>query len=235
MQRNPSQSAEVSPPQLIRGIGVGSATALNMIDMIGVGPFITIPLIVSAMGGPQAMLGWILGSIFAMCDGLVWAELGAALPGSGGSYRYLREIYGSKRLGRLISFLFIWQLSFSAPLSIASGSIGLAGYASYFWPGLQNQYASHDWSLALPLLGTLQLRWLVSGATFVAVGVVLIATLLLYRKITHIGWMSKLLLAGVLGTIGWIILAGLTHFNAARVFSFDLAVATRRPMATGES
>src|SRR5438874_12434386 len=85
-------------PPLIRGIGLGSATALNMIDMIGVGPFITIPLIVSAMGGPQAMLGWILGAIFAMCDGLVWAELGAALPGSGGSYRYLREIYGPNRL-----------------------------------------------------------------------------------------------------------------------------------------
>ena len=116
---------------LIRGIGVSGATALNMIDMIGVGPFITIPLIVSAMGGPQAMLGWILGAIFAMCDGMVWAELGAAMPGSGGSYRYLREIYGSQGLGRLISFLFIWQLSFSAPLSVASGAIGLAGYASY--------------------------------------------------------------------------------------------------------
>src|SRR6266699_886202 len=138
-------------PPLIRGIGVGSATALNMIDMIGVGPFITMPLIVSAMGGPQAMLGWILGAIFAVCDGLVWAELGAALPGSGGSYRYLREIYGPNRLGRLVSFLFIWQLSFSAPLSIASGSIGLAGDASYFWPALQNQYASRDWSLALLL------------------------------------------------------------------------------------
>src|SRR5947209_15708787 len=220
MQHDPSQSAESSSPQLIRGISLGSATALNMIDMIGVGPFITIPLIVSAMGGPQAMLGWILGALFAICDGLVWAELGAALPGSGGSYRYLREIYGPNRLGRLVSFLFIWQLSFSAPLSIASGSIGLAGYASYFWPALQNQYASRDWSLALPLLGSLQLRWLISGATFVAVGIVLVATLLLYRKITHIRWMSKLLLGGVLGTIGWIIFAGLTHFNAARVFSF---------------
>src|SRR5436853_3657528 len=207
-------------PELIRGVGLGAATALNMIDMIGVGPFITIPLILGAMGGPQAMLGWIAGAVFAVCDGLVWAELGAAMPGSGGSYRYLREIYGPNKMGRLVSFLFIWQLSFSAPLSIASGSIGLAGYASYFWPALQNQYASRDWSLALPLLGSLQLRWLISGATFVAVGIVLVATLLLYRKITHIGWMSKLLLAGVLGTIGWIIFAGLTHFNAARVFSF---------------
>src|ERR1700739_2401977 len=111
-------------------MGMGSATTLNMIDMIGVGPFITLPLIVSAMGGPQAILGWILGAVFAVCDGLVWAEVGAALPGSGGSSRYLREIYGPRSLGRLMSFLFIWQLSFSAPLSIASGCIGLSQYAS---------------------------------------------------------------------------------------------------------
>src|SRR6476620_9422955 len=123
--------------KLIRGVGLGSATTLNMIDMIGVGPFITIPLVVSAMGGPQAMLGWVLGALLAVCDGLVWAELGAAMPGSGGSYRYLREIYGPQRLGKLVSFLFIWQLSFSAPLSVASGAIGFAGYAYYLLPGLE--------------------------------------------------------------------------------------------------
>src|SRR5881409_187254 len=220
MQHDPSQSAESSSPQLIRGISLGSATALNMIDMIGVGPFITIPLIVGAMGGPQAMLGWILGAGFAICDGLVWAELGAAMPGSGGSYRYLREIYGPRKLGRLISFLFIWQLSFSAPLSIASGSIGLAGYASYFWPALEHEYVVHNWTLNLPLLGTLQARWLVAGTTFVAIAVVIVAVVLLYRKITSIGWISKLLLTGVLGTMGWIIIAGLGHFDAARAFSF---------------
>jgi amino acid transporter len=216
----PGSQTGQSSPQLIRGVGLGSATALNMIDMIGVGPFITIPLMVSAMGGPQAMLGWILGAIFAMCDGLAWAELGAAMPHSGGSYGYLREIYGSKSLGRLISFLFVWQLSFSAPLSIASGSIGLAGYASYFWPGLEKQYIARHWSLPLPLLGRLQLYWLVSGATFVAIGMVVLATVLLYRKITSIAWISKLLLAGVIGTMFWIILAGLSHFDASRAFSF---------------
>jgi APA family basic amino acid/polyamine antiporter len=219
-QRRTTNDSGRDHAPLIRGVSVGSATALNMIDMIGVGPFITIPLIVGAMGGPQAMLGWILGAIFAMCDGLVWAELGAAMPGSGGSYNYLREIYGSKTLGRLISFLFIWQLSFSAPLSVASGAIGLAGYASYFWPGLELQLAEHVWELHLPLLGTLQLRWLVSGATFLAIGIVVVAVVLLYRKITSIGWMSKLLLAGVLVTMGWIIIAGFSHFNAARAFSF---------------
>ena len=211
---------------LIRGIGLSSATALNMIDMIGVGPFITIPLMLSAMGGPQAMLGWILGAVFAICDGLVWAELGAAMPGSGGSYRYLKEIYGPRGAGRLISFLFIWQLSFSAPLSIASGAIGLAGYAAYLWPGLEAQYTVHNWSLAVPLLGTLQVGWLVSGGTFLAIAIVVLATLLLYRKITSIGWMSKVLLGGVVGTISWIIIAGLTHFNPARAFDFPAGAFT---------
>jgi APA family basic amino acid/polyamine antiporter len=205
---------------LIRGVGLGSATALNMIDMIGVGPFVTIPLIVGAMGGPQAMLGWVMGALFAVCDGLVWAELGAAMPGSGGSYGYLKEIYGPTKLGRLISFLFIWQLSFSAPLSIASGSIGGASYASYFWPALAHPYAGHNWILQIPILGGLQFRWLIAGTTFVAIGMVGLAAVLLYRKITVIGWVSKLLLLGVMGTIAWIIVAGVTHFNAARAFSF---------------
>jgi len=206
--------------KLIRGVGLGSATTLNMIDMIGVGPFITIPLVVSAMGGPQAMLGWILGAILAVCDGLVWAELGAAMPGSGGSYRYLREIYGPQRLGKLVSFLFIWQLSFSAPLSVASGAIGFAGYASYLLPRLEQQYSAHEWIRQLPLLGTIHVRWIAAGTTFVAIGLVLVAVLLLFRRITHIGWISRFLWLGAMGTIGWIIFAGLTHFDAGRAFSF---------------
>jgi amino acid transporter len=207
-------------PSLIRGMGLGTATALNMIDMIGVGPFITMPLIVSAMGGPQAIVGWLLGALFAACDGLVWAELGAAMPGSGGSYRYLREIYGRQKWGKLISFLFIWQLSFSAPLSIATGCIGLAGYAAYYWPGLETVYSAHDAALHIPWAGSLQMSWVVSPATGLAVAICMLTVLLLYRRITAIGRMSKLLWLGVMGTIGWIIFAGLTHFNAARAFDF---------------
>ncbi len=207
-----------SKPQLVRGIGLGSATALNMIDMIGVGPFITIPLIVTVMGGPQAMLGWVLGTVLAICDGLVWAELGAAMPGSGGSYRYLREIYGPNKLGRLVSFLFIWQLSFSAPLSIASGAVGLSQYAAFLFPRLETVWSARTGSLTLPLLGTLQLSWVVMPATFVAIGVCLLTAFLLYRRITVIARLTKLLWAGVMATIGWIIFAGLTHFNAHQAF-----------------
>src|SRR3954463_14176434 len=191
-------------PKLIRGISLWSATALNMIDMIGVGPFITIPLIVSAMGGPQAMLGWIIGAVLAACDGLVWAELGAAMPGSGGSYRYLKQIYGPRKLGRLISFLFIWQLSFSAPLSIASGSVGLSQYAAFFWPRLEHVWISRTWGLPLPFAGTLQVSWVAMPATFVAIGTCMLVAFLLYRRITVIGRLSKVLWLGVMATIAWI-------------------------------
>jgi amino acid transporter len=216
----PPQREPDTKPQLVRGIGLGSATALNMIDMIGVGPFITIPLIVTVMGGPQAMLGWILGAVLAVCDGLVWAELGAALPGSGGSYRYLKEIYGRQKLGRAVSFLFIWQLSFSAPLSIASGAVGLSQYAAFFWPGLERVWAARTLSLNLPLLGQLQVAWVAMPATLLAIGVVLFTAFLLYRRITAISRLSTLLWVGVMGTIGWIIFAGLTHFNARQAFDF---------------
>src|SRR5580700_6576988 len=207
-------------PELVRGIGLTQATTLNMIDMIGVGPFITIPLIIAAAGGPQAMLGWILGAVFALCDGLVWAELGAAMPNAGGSYQYLKESYGPNSLGRLLSFLFIWQLSFSAPLSIASGCIGLSHYAGYLWPGLERTIFANAFHLPLPLIGSLEVRVLVMPATCVAIATCAVVVFLLYRRITAIGKLAELLWVGVALAVGWVIVAGLTHFNAARAFDF---------------
>jgi len=212
--------AEPDSSGLIRGMSLPSATALNMIDMIGVGPFITMPLVVAAMGGPQALLGWVAGALLAVCDGLVSAELGSMFPGSGGSYRYLSEIYGPQKWGRLISFLFIWQLSFSAPLSIASGCIGLAGYTAYYWPSLEKVYAAHTASLQIPWAGPLQVSWIVTPGTALGIAICCFTVLLLYRRITAIARLSKILWFGVMGTIGWIIFAGLTHFNAARAFDF---------------
>ena len=189
--------------KLVRGLGLKEATALNMIDMVGVGPFITIPLIVGAMGGPQAMLGWLVGALLALCDGLVWAQLGAAMPQAGGTYVFLREAYGPARWGRLLSFLFIWQMLFRAPLSMASGLIGFADYADYLLPGL----------IAPDGGRTLEHRLLAGG-----VGLVII--FLLYRRITTIGRISLYLFVVVFGTIAWIIVGGLTHFNAAVVLDF---------------
>ncbi len=138
----------------MRGLTLLPATALNMVDMIGVGPFITLPLMVAAMHGPQAIYGWIAGAVLALSDGLIWAELGAAMPRAGGSYEYLKQIYGPRRLGRLLSFLFVFQLVFSAPVSIATGCIGLAGYAAYVAPALGKVF----WraTVTFPLLGDRQ-------------------------------------------------------------------------------
>src|SRR5579872_5876171 len=191
---NPDSSP---PAKLTRGIGLAQSTALNMTDMIGVGPFITLPLIIAAAGGPQAMLGWIAGAVLALCDGLVWAELGAAMPNAGGSYRYLKEIYGPNSLGRLLSFLFVWQLSFSAPLSVASGCIGLAQYAGYLWPGLQRVVAMHTAQVSIPLLGRFEVSVLVMPATWVAIATAALVVFLLYRRITVIGRLAELLWVGV--------------------------------------
>lgn len=212
---NPGQSSE-----LIRGVSLPSATALNMIDMIGVGPFITIPLIIAAMGGPQAMIGWVLGAVLAMSDGLVWAELGAAMPKAGGSYQYLKEIYGKEKLGKLASFLFIFQLTFSAPLSIASGVVGLSLYSTYIFPALGHTYFSHDFVLPLPLIGSLEANLAASNGTFLAIFILLIAVFLLYRRITIISKLSQFLWLGVIITVLWIIISGVTHFNPTLAFSF---------------
>jgi len=172
------------------------------------------------MGGPQAMLGWILGALLAICDGLVWAELGASLPEAGGSYQYLKESFGAQKLGRLMSFLFVWQLLFSAPLSIASGCIGIARYAVYLWEPFGRVLADRTFAAVLPLLGRFELRVLISNGTFVAMASCLLASWLLYRRISVIGKLSRYLWVGVMATVLLVILGGLSHFNAARAFSF---------------
>ncbi len=184
-------------PHLIRRFGLLSATALNMTNMIGVGPFITIPLLMSALGGPQAMLGWIVALVIVICDGMVWSELGAAMPGSGGSFNYLREAFGRERFGRLMAFLFVWQFVLSGPLEIASGYIGFAQYASYIWTGLTRP-------------GVI--------ALVTVVGLVNIA--LLYRRINSIAKITISLWIGTLVTVLAVIVTGATHFNPRIAFDF---------------
>jgi len=203
-------------PQLVRGLTLFPATALNMVDMIGVGPFITLPLIVAAMGGAQAIFGWMAGAVLAMFDGLIWAELGAAMPKAGGSYEYLEEVYGRRKLGRALSFLFVFQLVFSAPVSMATGCIGLANYSSFLFPRLNHVF----WraTLRFPFLGTVELPLEISGGTLLAMGAALLATFLVYRRITGVGRISKFLWVGVVGTLGFVIVTGLTHFHSSLAF-----------------
>src|SRR5438309_2476747 len=103
-------------PSLVRGLDVREATASNVVTMIGSAIFVTLPLVLSAMGGPQAILAWFLGMLISLADGLVWAELGAAMPGAGGTYVYLREAFGPTRWGRLVSFVFLWANALVMPL-----------------------------------------------------------------------------------------------------------------------
>ena len=168
-----------------------------MTNMIGVGPFITIPLLMSAMGGPQAMLGWIVALVIVICDGLVWSELGAAMPGSGGSFHYLRETFGRARFGRWMAFLFVWQFVLSGPLEIASGYIGFAAYAGYLWKGMTR-------------VETL--------ALVAAVGVLNIV--LLYRRIQSIAKITVSLWAGTLLTVLAVVLTGAAHFDPRVAFDF---------------
>ena len=194
-------------PKLERTLGLGQAVTLNLLDMIGVGPFITLPLLLAAMGGPQAMLGWVLGAALAVCDGLVWAELGAAMPEAGGTYVYLREMFGGW-FGRLLSFLFIFQLCFSAPLSVASGCLGLAQYAGFLWPGMVGREVFRSG------------RVVFGAVTLVAIAAVVVAVVLLYRNLEKLKGISVGLLCVVLGTIAWAIVTGVAKGHWGTVVAF---------------
>jgi len=183
-------------PSLERRLGVLNATTINMSNMVGIGPFITIPLILATLGGPQAYLAWLAGTVIALADGLVVAELGAALPAAGGTYVFLREGFGPHRWGRLLAFLFVWQILFAGPLEIATGNIGLVQYLQVFIP-----------------MSPLQMK-------FAAAGIGAFLTFALYRKIADVAKIMLGLWIVMLATTGWVIVTGLFHFDPA--LAFDL-------------
>lgn len=158
-----------------------------MIDMVGIGPFVVLPLVIKTLGGPQFLWAWVLGAVVSVVDAFVWSELGAAFPQAGGSYKFLKISYGEQRWGRLLSFLYVWQTLIQAPLVVASGAIGFAQYMSYLMP-------LDDWQ-----------RRAVSG------GVVILIIILLYRKIDSIGKIGLIMWGAVLITLGWIIIGGLSN------------------------
>ena len=166
-----------------------------MINMIGIGPFITIPLLMTGMGGPHAMLGWLVALVIVLCDGMVWSELGAAMPRSGGSFGYLREAFGPATVGRYMGFLFVWQFVLSGPLEIASGYIGFARYLGYIWT---------DLTPARVLL------------IVTSVGLLNIA--LLYRRIGSIATITVSLWIGTLIATAGVILTGALHFDPGIAF-----------------
>ncbi len=172
-----------------RKLGLGQATAINMIDMVGIGPFITLPMVIGMMNGAYFLYAWLAGALLSFVDAMIWSELGAAFPRAGGSYNFLKEAYGKDGAGRFMSFLFVWQTMIQAPLVIASAAIGFASYFTYLVPldGWQEK--------------------MISGA------VVVLIVVLLYRKIEAIGKISVLLWSGVIITLLWIIGGGIAHGN----------------------
>lgn len=195
--------------RLVRGLGLPQAIALNISNMVGIGPFITIPGFIAAMHGPQALIAWVIAAVLVICDGLVWSELGAALPGSGGTYHFLHEIFGRRSTGwgRLLPFLFVWQFLVSGTMEIASGYIGAMPYVDYvvsYWLGEPSTAAG------------MRRVWFFAGETGVAAATAaLLVTLLLSRRIQVVGWLSLVLCAGTALTVLTVIVAGLTHFDAA--------------------
>jgi len=185
------------PAKLEREIGPVGAISANILNMVGVGPFLTIPLALAAMGGPQAMIGWVLGAVLCLCDGMVWAELGSAMPASGGSYTYLLQGFGARGWGLPMSFLFLWQTLLTGPLSIATGAVGFSQYMGFITPRM----TAHE-GVAL------------------AVAVCLFNTFLLYRDIRSIDRIAILITTIVIATCCWIIGSGVLHFRATRAFDF---------------
>ncbi len=179
-----------------RSIDVRGAVAINVITMIGIGPLVTIPLVIAALGGPLALVGWIAGAIVALCDGMVWAELSSQFPGSGGTYVYLRDVFGAQGLGRALAFLFNWQFLLYAPCLLASGYIGFVNYAAYLYPPLANR-GVHD---------------------LVAVGIGATTILLLYRRTSAVSALSALLAVAATLTVALVALAGLSHADFSRAF-----------------
>ncbi len=191
----------MSTPHLERGLNTLHATALNVANMLGAGPFITIPLLIGAMGGPQAMIGWVVAMVVVMCDGLIWAELGAAFPGSGGTYHYLREIFRGSEWGRFLPFLFIWQFLVSGTLEIASGYIASADFVQSLWPAESG---------GPPALPRAAIAALLVAAIFVT----------LCQPIRSLGWLGTLLAAGALAAAGTVIVSGFMHFDSALILPF---------------
>ncbi len=204
--------------QLNRSLSLTQATAINMIDMVGIGPFVVLATIVNIMQGPLSILAWLLGALLAYSDGMIWAEMGAKWPEAGGSYVFLQRLFPGKG-GRLMSFLFIWQTSIQAPLVVASAAIGFSSYL---------QYLVDLKSIGSSLFGSFSFHagWLGTfddqnfGPKVVSGTVVALMVLLLYRNIQSIGKLSVILWTITGGTMLWLIFSGIPHFHAAQAFDF---------------
>jgi amino acid transporter len=223
MSRPPETAitAAAPPPSatLVRGIGLWQATALNVTMIVGAGVFLTVPAMLGELPGPYALLGWLAAGVLIFFDGLIWSELGAALPGSGGSYLYLLECYGRDRWGRLMAFLFIWQFMISGPLELASGLAAIAQFA----PSLSSPFESFNTAhtTTVILWADQDLKMAIGPSRLVGFGIGVLIIVLLWRNITTLGRLTVTFWVGVLGTIAWILIEGALRFDPATAFDFS--------------
>src|SRR5262249_46655549 len=220
-------------PTLQRHFGLFQATALNVTMIVGAGVFITIPLMLKELPGPYAVLGWLAGGFLILVDGLIWSELGATMPGSGGSYLYLLECYGRHRWGRLMAFLFIWQFLLSGPLEIASGLIAIGIFSNALSPAFAdfNKEWSSEWVLGKWEDYSLIVSFGPSRLLGLLLGVLLVV--LLYRRITVLGKLTVTFWVGVLGVVAWILIEGWSRFDPAVAWDFSGAAAARPDLVKG--
>lgn len=211
-------SADSQPRSLHRHFGLLQATALNVTMIVGAGIFVTIPLMLKELPGPYALLGWIVAGVLILVDSLIWSELAALMPGSGGSYLYLLESYGPKRWGRLMAFLFIWQFLISGPLELASGLISMGQFATALHETLPEFVERWTWSLKLGTLARNDVTFSAGPKTLFSLGVGGLLLFLLYRRITALGRLTVTFWLGVLGAIVWILLEGWWRFDSSVAF-----------------
>jgi APA family basic amino acid/polyamine antiporter len=126
----------MSQPALLRQLGLFSATAIVVSNMIGTGVFTMTGFIAGNLGSPFWLVGvWFVGAVLALAGALCYSELGINFPRSGGEYVYLTEAFGP-----IWGFLTGWVsffAGFSAP--IAAGALAIVEYLGYFFPGLAPQ------------------------------------------------------------------------------------------------
>ena len=239
--------------KLARGLGFWQATAINITQIVGVGVFVTIPLILGVLPAAYGLLAWLVAGVLILADSMIWGELGAALPAAGGSYHFLLESFGRRRWGRLMAFLFVWQILLSGPLEIASGLVAAAMFSTAIDPdykafdqkhtreyaieigGGQNSEAAHQDDKTKQDIAEPAAQEVATGSESQKIGVALgpsrlfgfalgiVIILMLYRRVTTLGRWSVILLIGIIGLIAWVIVEGALHFNPALAFDTSLA------------
>jgi amino acid transporter len=217
------------PSGLHRHFGLLQATALNVTQIVGAGIFATIPLMRKELPGPYLLLGWVLGAVLMLLDSLVWSELGAAMPGSGGSYVYLLESYGRSKFGRAMAFLFIWQFLISGPLELGSGLIAMSTFAGSVTPEVKTFNDEHSISVNYDLNEvvpeflresdpvTVGLSFGPTRIFALAMGALII--FLLYRRITALSKLTITFWLGVMGVMIWVLVDGAAHGDVSRAFA----------------